>query len=96
LCLSVSYLGAKLPLYHFDLYRLKIPKDILGLGYEEYIYDDAVTVIEWADRLGYLLPEEYLKVELFIRPDSQRLFKFKGIGRRYKELLQKIYEDLRH
>lgn len=89
-----SYLRAKLPLYHFDLYRLKIPKDILDLGYQEYIYDDAVTVIEWADRLGYLLPPEYLKVELFIRPDSQRLFKFSGIGKRYKELLRSLKNNI--
>lgn len=87
-----QYTQAKLPLYHFDLYRLKSPKDILELGYEEYIYDDALTIIEWADRLGYLLPKEYLKVELFIQPNSKRQFKFLGIGKHYKELLKEIDE----
>lgn len=91
-----EYGCVKLPLCHFDLYRLKSPKDIIALGYEEYIYDNAVTVIEWAERLGYLLPKEYLKVELFIKSNSERLFKLSGIGRHYKELLQKIYENLRH
>lgn len=91
-----EYDGAKLPLYHFDLYRLKSPKDILALGYEEYIYDDAVAIIEWADRLGYLLPKEYLKVELFIKANSGRIFKFSGIGKRYKKLVDGIYEDFRH
>ena len=82
----------RLPLYHFDLYRLKAPRDILGLGYEEYLYDTGVTVIEWADRLKYLLPKEFLKIELLLKPDSQRLFKFTPMGSRYKELLRKVYE----
>lgn len=86
----------RLPLYHFDLYRLKAPLDILGLGYEEYLYDTGVTVIEWADRLKYLLPGEFLKIELLLKPDSQRLLKFTPIGNRYKELLSKVYENIRH
>jgi len=85
---------AKLPFYHFDLYRLKEPRDILNLGYEEYLYDDGITVIEWADRLKYLLPREYLKVELFIKSDSQRLIKFTAIGKRHRELLGNLYKGI--
>lgn len=91
-----QYYGRKLLLYHFDLYRLKAAKDILGLGYQEYLYDEAVSVIEWAERLKYLLPKEYLGVGLFIRQNSQRLFKFSAKGERYKELLGKVYENIRH
>lgn len=91
-----QYSHAKLPLYHFDLYRLREPKDIMFLGYEEYFYDEGITVIEWADRLKYLLPEDYLKIEIFIRANAQRLFKFKACGRRAKELLERIHEDIRH
>jgi tRNA threonylcarbamoyladenosine biosynthesis protein TsaE len=88
--------GAKLPFYHFDLYRLKKTQDILGLGYEEYLYDEGITVIEWADRLGYLLPKEYLRIELYIKADAMRLIEFQAFGRRYKELLKKIHENIRH
>lgn len=88
--------GAKLSLYHFDLYRLKGPEDILALGYEEYIYDDAVTVIEWADRLGCLLPKEFLKIELCIKVDTKRLLKFTAFGKRYQDLLEDVSEDFRH
>lgn len=86
----------KLPLYHFDLYRLKSPSAILGLGYEEYFYDEGVTVIEWADRLKYLLPREFLKIEISFRTNSQRLLEFSAVGERYKELLGKIHENLRY
>jgi tRNA threonylcarbamoyladenosine biosynthesis protein TsaE len=91
-----QYTQGRLPFYHFDLYRLKKPQDIMGLGYEEYLYDEGVVVIEWADRLKYLLPKEYLKVELFIKSAQQRLLKFSAFGRHYKELLKRIHEDIRH
>jgi len=83
----------KLPLYHLDLYRLKDPQDIAAIGYEEYLYDEAVAVIEWADRLKYLLPKECLNIELFIKLDTKRLLKFSALGKRYRELLKKIHES---
>jgi tRNA threonylcarbamoyladenosine biosynthesis protein TsaE len=83
-------------LFHFDFYRLQTPGDILSLGYEEYFYNAGITVIEWADRLKYLLPAEYLKVELFIKSNSERLLKFKAQGRHYEKLLKKLYENIRH
>jgi len=91
-----QYNKARLPLYHFDLYRLKALKDIAFLGYEEYLYGEGVAVIEWADRLGRIMPKEYLGIELLVRGDSRRLIRFSSRGRHYKELLDKIYEDIRH
>jgi len=86
----------KLPLHHFDLYRLKEARDILVLGYEEYLYGEGVTVIEWADRLKYLIPAEFLKIELFIKENSKRKIKFTAFGRSYKKLLERIHENIRH
>ena len=88
-----QYSTAKIPFYHFDLYRLKTIEEILDLGYEEYFYNDGITVVEWADRLKYLLPKEYLKIKLSIKSDSQRLFEFSAFGKHYRELLGKIYES---
>ena len=51
------------PLYHFDLYRLEDPQQILAIGYEEFFFGNGVTVVEWADRLKTLLPKEYLAVQ---------------------------------
>ncbi|KPK97296.1 MAG: hypothetical protein AMJ95_09780 [Omnitrophica WOR_2 bacterium SM23_72] len=81
---------ARFPLYHFDLYRIKRPKDILALGMDEYLYADGVTVIEWADRLGPFLPNGYLKAEIFVKDGSMRRLRFSSRGRRAKELLEKI------
>ncbi|MDR0469928.1 MAG: tRNA (adenosine(37)-N6)-threonylcarbamoyltransferase complex ATPase subunit type 1 TsaE [Peptococcaceae bacterium] len=58
------YEGGRLPLYHFDVYRLKAPAELEGLGYEDYFYGDGVCVVEWSS-----LTEEYLpsrRVRLFL------------------------------
>ncbi len=85
---------SKIPLNHFDLYRLEDPKDVLFLGYEEYLYGDGITVIEWADKLKNLLPKDYLKVELSLAGKTHRHIKLIGKGPRYKELVKEINENI--
>lgn len=88
-----EHLKGRLPLYHFDLYRLKAAQDISTLGYEEYFYGDGVSVIEWPERLGCLMPKEYLKVGLTCRGEFKRELKFNAKGPSYKKLLKDIYEN---
>lgn len=52
-----EYTGGRLPLYHFDFYRLSAARDALQIGLDEYLQGDGVCVIEWADRFPELLPE---------------------------------------
>jgi len=82
-------------LQHFDFYRLKTSQDILSLGFEEYFYSDAITVIEWSERMKFLLPKEFLKIKLCIKDKHQRVFEFTAKGKRHKQLLGKIREDIR-
>jgi tRNA threonylcarbamoyladenosine biosynthesis protein TsaE len=88
------YLEARLPLFHFDLYRLSSPKDILDLGYEEYFYDEGITVIEWAQRLKYLLPKDFLGIRLYLKGERERSLEFFAAGPRFGHLLEKISEDI--
>jgi len=83
-----EYPKARLPLYHFDLYRLTKEKDILAIGYQDYLYDDGVAVIEWADRLNELLPKEYLKVSLCISGELMREITITPVGKRYERLIK--------
>ncbi len=76
----------KIPLYHFDLYRLEDRREILGLGYEEYFYGNGIAVVEWAQKLKNLMPEEYLSVEFHYSGQDQRLIKILGQGKRYEDL----------
>ncbi|MDD2927499.1 MAG: tRNA (adenosine(37)-N6)-threonylcarbamoyltransferase complex ATPase subunit type 1 TsaE [Candidatus Omnitrophica bacterium] len=84
------HLEGRVPLYHFDLYRLKDPGDIAAVGYEEYFYDEGVAVIEWAQNLDYLMPKEYLMVELSYRGKNKRMLKFSASAARYKKIIQGI------
>ena len=59
-----EYKSGRLPLYHFDVYRLAGIDDMLELGYEEYFYGDGVCVVEWADRIEKLLPENAKTIKI--------------------------------
>ncbi|GHU49346.1 tRNA (adenosine(37)-N6)-threonylcarbamoyltransferase complex ATPase subunit type 1 TsaE [Clostridia bacterium] len=59
-----EYTGGRLPLYHFDVYRLASSDDMYDLGYEEYFYGKGVTVVEWADIIINLLPEDAIFVKI--------------------------------
>ncbi len=80
-------------LYHFDLYRLERVKDILNLGYEEFLYNDAVSVIEWADRLKCLLPKEYLKINLKVLGKTMRRIEIEPVGERYGKFIELIKKN---
>lgn len=59
------YEAGRLPLYHFDVYRLGDPSELEGIGYEEYFYADGVCLVEWGSQVEELLPPEtrYVKIE---------------------------------
>ena len=80
----------KIPLNHFDLYRLEGMHQLEELGYEEYFYSEGVTVIEWAEKVLPLLPENHLMVEITYLGENRRKFKIKGLGRAYRDIVAKI------
>jgi tRNA threonylcarbamoyladenosine biosynthesis protein TsaE len=84
---------SRIPLYHFDLYRLQKRQEILNLGYEEYFYAEGLCVIEWADRLGVLLPNEYLGITLKIKSRNKRKLTIVGYGRPYEEIIRKLKQN---
>jgi len=52
-----EYKSGRLPLYHFDVYRISDEEEMYNLGYEEYFYGDGVCIIEWADKIAGLIPK---------------------------------------
>ena len=49
-------------IYHFDFYRIKSIEEVYNMGYEEYLYGDAISFMEWPELIEELLPEETVKV----------------------------------
>jgi tRNA threonylcarbamoyladenosine biosynthesis protein TsaE len=52
-----EYSGGRMPVYHFDFYRLDTAEAVVALGFDEYAYGGGVCLVEWADRFRDLLPE---------------------------------------
>src|SRR5688572_21907658 len=67
-----EYLGGRLPLYHFDFYRLETIDETERLDLDHYLAGGGVCVIEWADKFPELLPAHTRWIELRIRPDEKR------------------------
>jgi tRNA threonylcarbamoyladenosine biosynthesis protein TsaE len=58
--------GMELIIYHLDLYRIASTSEILDLGYEELFYGKGICLVEWADRLGDLLPDPRIDVRIML------------------------------
>src|SRR5574341_590400 len=56
----------RIPLYHFDFYRVSGVSELEGIGYEYYLYGDGVSVVEWADRVEGVFPESTIWIEIKI------------------------------
>jgi tRNA threonylcarbamoyladenosine biosynthesis protein TsaE len=74
----------KVPLYHFDLYRI-CAADLFGIGYEEFFYGNGITAIEWSERLENLLPKDHWHVTLKHAGDDKRAIAIGGRGAAFKE-----------
>ncbi len=83
----VNEYQGRIPFYHIDLYRLKEPSELEGIGFEEYIESDGATVIEWAERAEEELPEDRLNIYLSDVSENSRELGFFAEGERYEKLL---------
>jgi len=60
----INEYGGRLPLYHFDCYRMESPREALEIGAEEYFYGQGVSVIEWPRRIAELIPPDALWISI--------------------------------
>ena len=68
-CLISEYEG-RLPLYHFDVYRLQGADDFANLGADDMIYGDGVCLIEWSEKIMDELPKKTIIVKLSVNPSD--------------------------
>lgn len=77
----------RLPVYHFDAYRLETPAAFADLGVHEYFAGNGVCLVEWADRVEDILPGERLRVTITITGPTSRHLEIEPRGRRYEEAI---------
>lgn len=71
-----EYEGTSDRIYHFDFYRIKNEDEAFDIGFEEYVYSDAICLIEWPENVGNLLPDNFIKVNINIGENEARVFSF--------------------
>jgi tRNA threonylcarbamoyladenosine biosynthesis protein TsaE len=81
---------ARLPVYHFDAYRLRSEAEFFDLGAHEYFQGDGVCLVEWADRVPGCLPREHLTVRLEITGEISRRAVVAGSGPRYEAMARAL------
>ena len=67
-----EYAGGRVPVYHFDFYRLESADEVARLGLDEYLFGDGVCIVEWADRFPELLPASTRWISLVVQSESAR------------------------
>lgn len=82
----------ELPLYHMDVYRLN--GNIEGLGLEEYFTKGGVVVIEWADTIKDILPEERLEIQFKVVDENKRVLILTPHGKKYEDYVRQYYDKL--
>lgn len=83
-----EYRGGRLPIYHFDTYRLKDDDEFLNLGPDEYFDGNGITFVEWADRVASLLPAERIEISIEVTGDSARQITIRGTTPRIEALVE--------
>jgi tRNA threonylcarbamoyladenosine biosynthesis protein TsaE len=74
-----EYEGKGSTFYHFDFYRIKNLQEAYDIGYEEYFFSGNTCFIEWPEKVEELLPEHYIKVEIKMLSENERILSINKI-----------------
>ena len=81
----------RIPVYHFDVYRLENVEEIDDLGFDEYFYGEGVCVIEWAEKIQAFLPKDRIVLNIEKGNDiDKRIISLTGTGQRYEDVLKEM------
>ena len=81
---------ARLPVYHFDAYRLSGPREFAELGVDEYFRGDGVCLVEWADKVDEKLLGDHVRVEFTLTGESSRRLMVHARGERSAEFVRAL------
>lgn len=89
---------ARVPLYHFDAYRIERPEEWEDLGYEEYFRGNGISVVEWGNLVEDYLPPEYLRIviEKQAMAEDHRGISLTAVGDRFGALIGRLQEEMEH
>ncbi len=91
-----EYRQGRLPLFHFDAYRLRDEDEFLELGPDEYFESGGVCFIEWADRVTPLLPDDRIEITLEVTGETTREVTIVGTSEHSATLVRRILDSLQN
>ncbi len=91
--LCQQYQGRR-TLYHLDAYRLRDDDEFLELGPEEFFAAQAVTLIEWADRVRDCLPPEHIEINMEVTGETARRFQITAVGQMHRQTIEALHRRL--
>jgi len=81
---------ARLPIYHFDTYRLRNPEEFFDLGVQEYFEGNGICLVEWGDRVEHFLPPDHLQITIAVTGETSRRFTLTGTGGQAKTFVRAL------
>lgn len=86
---------AKIPVVHLDLYRFKNIDDMENIGIYEYLYSkEEIVIIEWAEKIKELLPDEHILINFKIIDENRRALSFSAKGKQLQNIIDKLTYDI--
>jgi tRNA threonylcarbamoyladenosine biosynthesis protein TsaE len=85
----VNEYEGKMPLYHFDVYRIGSSEEMYDIGFDEYIDGEGVCIIEWANLIEDILPDEYLYIEMNYKETGREMI-LTPKGEKYEEIVKEL------
>jgi tRNA threonylcarbamoyladenosine biosynthesis protein TsaE len=82
--------GGKRTINHVDAYRLKDEDEFRELGGDELMTGDAITIIEWAERIADALPDDYLQIDVSVEGPTERRFVIRASGKQYEGVIAEL------
>ncbi len=67
-----EYLDGRLPIFHFDFYRMESAAEVIGVGWDEFLSEPGVIIVEWADMFPDLMPPHTRWFHIEAQPDGSR------------------------
>lgn len=81
----------KCPVYHFDVYRLEAVDDLFDLGFDDYFFGNGVCIIEWAEKIEKLLPEDRVIINISKgHNENERIVEIDGFGKSYERIVKEL------
>lgn len=87
----INQYRGRIPVYHFDVYRLENADELYDLGFDEYFFGNGVCIIEWAEKINKMIPKEKIVINIQKgNNENERILHIDGYGKSYEDIIKEL------